>query len=209
MSPAGAPPIAGSPVPTRPPTREELEVQVGETQSRIAELKRAQEELERQRSALEEARRRRVEFEVGRTETTGHLTRGIGLLEKAEFEARRDAEQLAKTLSGFREALARIESINEKAWTTETWSNELTRALTSIENARMEYNAARLKWTLLDDSAAPKGEASAAASADDPLSGWTRRPLRELCRVGLALTWPLAVVGVIALITFCVLLLRQ
>lgn len=209
MSPAGAPPTAGSPVTTRPPTREELEVKVGETQSRIAELKRAQEELERQRSALEEARRRRVEFEAGRTETTGHLTRGIGLLEKAEFEARRDAEQLAKTLAGFREALARIESINEKAWTTETWSNELTRALTSIENARMEYNAARLKWTLLDDSAAPKGEASSAASADDPLGGLTRRPLGELCRVGLALTWPLAVVGLAGLITFCVLLLRQ
>ena len=209
MSAAGASPMPGAPVTSRPPTREELEVKVGETQSRIAELKRAQEELERQRSALEEARRRRAEFEAGRTETTEHLTRGIGLLEKAEFEARRDAEQLAKTLAGFREALARIETINEKAWTTESWGNELTRALTSIENGRMEYNAARLKWTILDDSAASKGEASSAASADDPLTGLTRRPLGELCRVGLALTWPLALVGLIALITFCVLLLRR
>ncbi len=205
---AGAMSPAASPLANRPPTREELEAKVGETQSRIAELKRAQEELERQRSALEDARRRRAELEAGRTETTTHLTRGIGLLEQAEFEARRNAEQLGKTLAGFREALARVQAINESAWTTESWSNELTRALTHIENARMEWNAARLKWTILDGTATDRDTSTDPADAD-PLGRWTKLSLGELCRVGLALTWPLALVALAGLAAFCVLLLNR
>ena len=68
----------------RPPTREELDARVGDAQQKIAELKRAQEELERERAALEEARRRQLEFQTGREEMTQHLVRGIGLLEEAE-----------------------------------------------------------------------------------------------------------------------------
>src|SRR5437763_14376979 len=78
----------------RPLSREEIESKVNETQARLAELKRAQEELERERAALEEARRRRIEFQNGREEMLHHLTRGVGLLEEAEFSARRDAEQM-------------------------------------------------------------------------------------------------------------------
>ncbi len=65
----------------RPPTREEIEALVGEKQIKLAELKRAQEELERERAGLEELRRRQMEFQTGREEMLQHLTRGIGLLE--------------------------------------------------------------------------------------------------------------------------------
>ena len=41
------------------------------------------------------------------------------------------------------------------------------------------------------------------------LTSATGSPGTTTTALGLALTWPLAVVGVIALITFCVLLLRQ
>jgi hypothetical protein len=208
-SAAGSPPTVASPVTTRPLTREELEVKAGETQSRIAELKRAQEELERERAVLEEARRRRSEFEAGRSEMTTHLTRGIELLEKVEFTARRDAEQMAKTLAGFREALSKVQAINENAWTTENWSSELTRALTSIENARMEWNAARLKWTLLDGSAASDRHAAPPVPPGHPLTRLTDHAFGELCRVGLALTWPLALVALAGVVAFCLLLLRR
>src|SRR5688572_23758294 len=53
---------ASSPAPTpmnRPPSREEIESKVNETQARLAELRRAQELLERERASLEEARRKR------------------------------------------------------------------------------------------------------------------------------------------------------
>src|SRR5271154_2005330 len=77
----------------RAPSREEVDSKVGETHQKLAELKRVQEHLERERSALEETRRRQMEFQTGRQETIQNLTRGVGLLEEAEFAARRNAEQ--------------------------------------------------------------------------------------------------------------------
>src|SRR5881409_3409433 len=97
----------------RPPTREELDWKVGETQQRLMELKRMQEELERERATLEEARRRRAEFQTGREEMLQNLTRGLGLLEEAEFIARRDAEQLAKTLTELRDALLKVQGVHD------------------------------------------------------------------------------------------------
>lgn len=194
----------------RPPSREELESKVGETQGRIAELRRAQEELERQRVALEDARRRRAEFENGRTEMLQHLTRGVGLLEKAEFDARRDAEQMAKSLAAFREALTHLQGLNEQAWTAENWNAELTRALTTIENARMEWNSARLKWNVLDGASPTGGPATPTDAPGTLPAGWPRQlGLLELCRVGLALTWPLALVAAAGVVTLAILLARR
>src|SRR4030088_949891 len=68
----------------RAPTREEVDSKVIEAQQKLAELKRAQEDLERERSALEETRRRQMEFQTGRKEMLQNLTRGVGLLEEAE-----------------------------------------------------------------------------------------------------------------------------
>src|SRR6266853_6823146 len=73
----------------RAPTREEVDSKVAQTQQKLAELRRAQEELERERAALEETRRRQVEFHTSRQEMIQNLTRGVGLLQEAEFTARR------------------------------------------------------------------------------------------------------------------------
>src|SRR5437899_33050 len=94
--------------PPRAPSREEVDSKVVEAQQKLAELKRAQEELERERASLEETRRRQMEFQTGRQEMVHHLTRGLGLLEEAEFSARRDAEQMGKTLVDLRDALSKI-----------------------------------------------------------------------------------------------------
>src|SRR5262245_48918769 len=63
----------------RAPSREELDARAGDMQNKLAELKRAQQELERERADLEETRRRQAEFTRGRQEMEQHLTRGIGL----------------------------------------------------------------------------------------------------------------------------------
>src|SRR5512140_3526277 len=94
------------------PSREEVDRKVTDAQQKLAELKRVQEELERERAGLEETRRRQTEFQTGRQDMTDNLVRGVGLLEEAEFAARQEADQLAKTLSAFREALSRIQSLN-------------------------------------------------------------------------------------------------
>jgi hypothetical protein len=192
----------------RAPTREEVDSMLAEKQQRLADLKRAQEELERQRSALEETRRRQMEFQTGRQEMLQHLTRGVGLLEEAEFSARRDAEQMAKALVDLRDALAKIEAIHEESWNKDNFSTELTRALTALENARMEWNAARLKFPVLSGTP-QEGSTSAAASAAPLASPVTAHSFGELCRLGLALTWPLALVALAALAALLAFLLRR
>lgn len=188
-------PVAASAL-NRPPTREELDTKVGEAQQRLEELRRAQEELQRERAALEEARRRRVEFQTGREEVLQSLTRGIGLLGEAEFSARRDAEQMARTLGDLREHLAKVQAISEESWTQENWNVELTRALTAVENARNEWNSARLKWALLNGTTATQDQQKKLSS--HPLT--SERGFVELCKIGLALTWPVALVVLLGFI---------
>ena len=135
-----------------------------------------------------------------------NLTRGLGLLEEAEFSARREAEQMAKTIADFREAVSKVEAVREETWTKDNFGVELTRALTAVENARMEWNSARLKHPLLDgvikEAAAP--EKSAATTSVLPTQSFG-----QLCKFGLALTWPLATVAFVALVVLVVMLLSR
>ncbi|MBI3876496.1 MAG: hypothetical protein HY300_11190 [Verrucomicrobia bacterium] len=180
----------------RAPTRQELDSKVGDAHQKLAELKRAQEDLERERAALEEGRRRSAEFHTGRDEMLQHLTRGVGLLAEAEFGARRDAEQMAKSLAGLRDALAKVQGIDDESWTQENWNIELTRALTVIENARMEWNTARLKWLVLSgepqNQGTPRADSAPAAGLPAQLAALD---FAQLCKLGLALTWPLVLTG--------------
>ncbi len=204
-----SPRSAGSSPPrARAPTREEVDSKVTEAQQKLAELKRAQEELERERAALEETRRRQSEFQTGRQETIQNLTRGIGVLEEAEFNARRDAEQMSKMLLDLRDALSKIQAIREETWTQENFNVELTRALTTIENARMEWNSARLKFPVVAE--APHPPAAAASTEAAPITSVLgTQSFGELCRLGFALTWPVAFVLLAGLVTVALILLRR
>lgn len=205
------PPAAAPSLPAatgRAPSREEVDSKVGEMQQKLAELKRVQQELERERASLEETRRRQMEFTSGRQEMQQHLTRGVGLLEETEFSARRDSEQMAKALIDLREALVKVESVREEAWTKDNFNVELTRALTIIENARMEWNTARLKFPILSGEAA--AQANQSAAPENALENLLRQKnYAEICKLGLALTWPLALAGLAIFLVLLTLLLRM
>jgi hypothetical protein len=190
----------------RAPSPEEVNSRMVEAQQALAAKKRELEERERQLAALQETRRRQAELQTGRQEMLQNLTRGLGLLEEEEFTLRRDAEQMAKALVDLKDALTKVQAIHEEAWTKESFDTELTRALTTLENARMEWNAARLKFPLLSNQgangAATPGEAPAA-----PVLG--NYSFSELCRFGFALTWPLAAVALIVMALLLALLLRH
>jgi hypothetical protein len=187
---------------TRPPTQEELDTRVQETQQRLEELRRVQSRLEQERAALEEARRRRNEYHTGRTEMIEQLTRGIGLLEAAEFDARRDAEQMSATLRDLREHLGLVQNLDDQVWTQENYAVEMTRALTAIENSRLEWNSARLKWPLLNREAA--AEPVRAPGTEPVLGALAGLSVLQLCRLGLALTWPVAAAVLLAAAGFLV-----
>jgi hypothetical protein len=192
----------------RAPTREEVDAELMQKQQQLAAILREKEEKERERAALEETRRRQMEFQTGREEAIQNLTRGLVLLEEAEFSARRDAEQMAKSLVELREALAKVQAIHEETWTKDNFAVELTRALTTLENARMEWNAARLKFSVLSGE---RTEANAAAPQGPTATPGllSQMSLGELCRVGLALTWPLAAVALLSLAALLLVLTRH
>jgi hypothetical protein len=84
---------------------------------------------------------------------------------------------------------------------------ELTRALTTLENARMEWNASRLKFPVLSGELPhPNPPASTDPKGLHPL---TQYPFIDLCRIGFALTWPLALMALIAFVTLLVFLMRR
>ena len=205
---AGAPSLGvDDSIATTPPSREELTSRFNENLQKLAELKREKEEIEHESNELQEARKRRIELTTGREEMVQHLTRCIGLLEEAELSSSRTAEQLAMTVSDLRGSLNKINSIAEEEWTKENGSVELTRALTTIENAHLEWNSARLKWPVLD------GETGLAPAVvgqpqTEERPGLDQHSFRQLSRMGLAFTWPVVVVGV-AIVILLILQLRS
>ena len=202
-----ATPAAGGSQPQRAPTSEEISADLAQTQQKLAAILREKEEKERERASLEETRRRQMEFQTGREEMIQNLTRGVGLLEEAEFSTRREAEQMAKSLADMRDALAKVQAVHEATWTKDNFALELTRALTVLENARMEWNAARLKFAVLA-GARPDGNAAPEAEAAQK-SLFAQSSFGELCRLGLAFTWPLVAVALLALVALLLVLVRR
>jgi hypothetical protein len=115
---------------------------------------------------------------------------------------------MIKTLADFRGALEKIQNVREETWTKENFQTELTRALTIVENARMEWNSARLKLpALAGESTHKKSEAE---SAPVPVvSPFANLSFGQLCKIGLAMTWPLLIVALGALGVFIAILLRH
>jgi hypothetical protein len=200
---------SGAALSQRAPTREEVDSKVVEAHQKLAELKHAQEELERERAGLEETRRRQLEFQTGRQELIHCLTRGLGLLKEAEFNARRDAEQMSKALTDLGDGLSKVEAIHEETWTKDNFNVELTRALTTVENARMEWNSARLKFSLLSGRKSDDSEAASAANTPEQQALLTNRSFGQSCKLGLALTWPVALAVLLSLGVLVALLFRR
>ena len=185
--------------------REELDTQASSLQSKLVDLNRAREKLEREKATVEESRRRFTEFQTGREEMLHELTRSLGLLEEAQLDAQRDAEQMTRSMDDLRGALTKVDSLVEVDTHDEDWKVLLTRNLTTIENARMELNSARLKWTLLTGGREDDGHGFAMPAQTDQAGLPMPTSFGQLCLWGLALTWPVLLMG--AAIT-AVLLLR-
>ena len=175
--------------------REELDNQVSSLQSKLAELNHARDKLEREKATVEESRRRFAEFHTGREEMLQELTRSLGLLEEAQLNAQREAEQMASTMEDLREALSKVDVLEDVDTHDEQWKVQLTRNLTTIENARMELNSARLKWTLLSGNLDDEGARFIAPPQGGTNSIAMPKSFGQLCLWGLALTWPVLLIG--------------
>src|SRR5476651_1268767 len=104
---------------------DEIVIKVQQAQNALLDLKRQQDEIERQKRELEELSRKQREFEAGRREVFEKITRGLVVLERQEFEIRREAEQLQAIREGFSEQVEQIESIRPQDWSPKELQSEL------------------------------------------------------------------------------------
>src|SRR6478752_7795575 len=122
---------------------EHLDSQVQKAQEQLLQLKRQQEQIEKQKRELEELSRRQGELEQGRAEMTDKLTRSLVVLEREASDAQKKMEQLRATRESFGQHLELLEAIDPRSWNPADLNKELSRALSTVDDARAEYSQQR------------------------------------------------------------------
>ena len=177
-------------------TLEDLSQELQEQQEKLLELKRQQEEIERRKRELEELNKKRVELSIGQKSMREKLTRAIAILENAEYDARKEIEQIQMTRQAFAEHLSTLDEIDPSKWSPDTMDDQLTRGLSQVDHARAVYTQARARIDALsgkdiedaDAGQGDNGEEGSDSTESDTVSFF------ELLRRGFALTLPLLIV---------------
>ena len=181
------------------PTGEHLDSQVQKAQEQLLQLKRQQEQIEKQKRELEELSRRQEELDRGRAEMTDKLTRSLVVLEREAYNTQKRLEQIRATRESFSQHLELIEAIDPKSWNPDDLHKELSRALSTVDEARTEYSEQRSRLQATSDSA---GDAALPDVTSDAYHGEEGRSFFHWVRIGIALTLPLIIFGAIALALF-------
>ncbi len=179
---------------------EHLDSQVQKAQEQLLQLKRQQEQIEKQKRELEELSRRQEELEHGRAEMTDKLTRSLVVLEREAYDAQKKMEQLRATRESFGQHLELLEGIDPRTWNPADLSKELSRALSTVDDARTEYSQqrSRLQATADEHESVPLPETSSGFES----SGAPTHSFVQWLQIGFALSLPLIIFGVIALLIF-------
>src|SRR5205085_11091300 len=177
---------------------EHLDSQMQKAQEQLLQLKRQQEQLEKQKRELEELSRRQEELEIGRAEMTDKLARALVVLEREAYNAQKRLEQLRATRESFGQHLELIEGIDPKSWNPSDLHKELSRALSTVESARVEYSQQRSRLQATEESEG--GEALPAVESDSSSVGG--RSLFQWMKIGFAFSLPLIVFGFISFFLF-------
>ena len=178
---------------------EHLDSQVQKAQEQLQQLRRQAELIEKQKRELEELSRRQEELERGRAEMTDKLSRSLVILEREGYDSQKKLEQIRATHESFTQHLQLLESIDPKAWNPAELPKELSRALSTVDDARTEFSQQRSRLE------AGSGEASEielpdVASGSIGLAGG--RSFLQWMQIGFAVTLPLIIFGIVALLFF-------
>ena len=182
-----------------PVSAEHLDSQVQKAQEQLLQLKRQQEQIEKQKRELEELSRRQEELENGRTEMTDKLTRALVVLEREAYNAQNRLEQVRAARESFAQHLELIEAIDPRSWNPADLHKELSRALSTVDDARTEYSDQRSR---LQAAEAATAEATLPEATTDAYQSNDGRSFFQWLQIGLALTLPLIIFGAIALLVF-------
>src|SRR6266487_2449818 len=178
---------------------EHLDSQVQKAQDQLLQLKRQQEQIEKQKRELEELSRRQDELEHGRAEMADKLTRSLVVLEREAYNAQSRLEQIRVARESFAQHLELLEAIDPRNWNPSDLHKELSRALSTVDDARTEYNEHRSR---LQAGGTGNGEQSLPDTAPGVYENNDGRSFSEWLQIGLALTLPLIIFGAIAIAVF-------
>src|SRR5689334_10164273 len=178
---------------------EHLDTQVQKAQEQLLQLKRQQEQIEKQKRELEELSRRQEELERGRAEMTDKLTRSLVVLEREAYDAQKKMEQLRATRESFGQHLELLEAIDPRTWNPADLNKELSRALSTVDDARAEFSQqrSRLQANTDQNETVPLPEATSGFE-----STGMAHSFGQWLQIGFAFTLPLIILGLIALIVF-------
>jgi cell division protein FtsB len=177
---------------------EHLDSQVQRAQEQLLQLKRQQDQIEKQKRELEELSRRQEELDRGRTEMSDKLTRSLVILEREAYDSQKKLEQIRATRESFEQHLTLLESIDPKSWNPTDLHKELSRALSTVDDARAEYSQQRSRLTVATEEG---GEVALPEAAPDVALGSANGFLQWM-QIGFALTLPLIIFGLVALVLF-------
>jgi chromosome segregation ATPase len=175
---------------------EHLDSQVQKAQDQLLQLKRQQEQIEKQKRELEELSRRQEELERGRAEMSDKLARSLVILEREGYDTQKKLEQLRATRESFGQHLELIEAIDPKSWNPADLHKELSRALSTVEDARTEFSQQRSRLQAADENSSDVPLPEAAPDTSDLLEGG--RPFSQWVKIGFAFSLPLMIFGFIA-----------
>ena len=178
---------------------EHLDSQVQKAQEQLLQLKRQQDQIEKQKRELEELSRRQEELERGRAEMTDKLTRSLVVLEREAYDSQRRLEQLRAMRESFGQHLELIEAIDPKSWNPAELHKELSRALSTVDDARTEFSQQRSRLQASGENA---GNVALPEVAPDMAELNGGRSLLQWVQIGFALTLPLIIFGFVALFLF-------
>lgn len=181
-------------------TPELLDSQVQKAQEQLLQLRRQQEQIEKQKRELEELSRRQEELERGRAEMTDKLTRSLVVLEREAYETQKKLEQLRATRESFGQHLEILEGIDSKGWNPTDLHRELSRALSTVDDARAEFSQQRSRLQAIATQDAE--DVSLPEAAPEVVRGGGERSFGQWVLIGFALSLPLITVGLMSLLIF-------
>jgi predicted RNase H-like nuclease (RuvC/YqgF family) len=175
-----------------------LDSQVQKAQEQLLHLRRQADLIEKQKRELEELSRRQEELERGRAEMSDKLSRSLVILEREGYDCQKKLEQIRTTHESFTQHLQLLESIDPKSWNPSELPKELSRALSTVDDARTEFSQQRSR---LEASGGEAGE-MALPEVTSATSGLGGKSFTQWMQIGFAVSLPLIVCGIIALIIF-------
>lgn len=186
---------------------EDLELELKQHQQRLLELQRQQEEVERRKQELEDLNQRRHKLVTGQKQVKERIARAMAVLERSEHESRKEIEFLQSTRENLGSHLDQVTLINPSDWDPEELDEELSRALSVIENASVDYSKAKAKIEALSGREIDMETGDFAEGASEGSSSLMEDlPFPELVRRGLGLSLPLIIVLILISLAFLLVL---